>query len=119
MTVPPNEEKEIFLTTESDNLEFDRVNLIQITFDNDFLEKENALVELKIVDTKNGNVLYSHKKYLIHFFEYKLNMFHTGKLDYAFSPLGSGEKKVVFTVFSKENEVSLKNFKINYLVLSF
>ena len=98
---------------------FEKVNVIQVTFKNNFSPEDETYIELTIEDVQNGERPYSHKVPLIHFQEEGLNKDHTGMFNFEVPLITPENKKVTLKAITKTGETRLKDLKINYLNLTY
>jgi hypothetical protein len=106
---------EILLQVKSSEIEhFNKVECIQISFENEFDEKNKSNIQLYITD--DSEYKYWHQCSLIHFHEEKLNYWHNGKYDFIFSPINEKSEFLINIVINSINQSNqLKNIKINFL----
>ncbi|HNW97942.1 MAG TPA: hypothetical protein PKK00_05980 [Bacteroidales bacterium] len=114
--IEPNVNKQLFFEYSNNIKGFDRTNIIQVSFDNEFCSEQDERVELTINDSLNNKCYYYHNPPLIHFEENGLNKFQQGVYNYELESINKdNNKKICLKIFSKDKEVILKNIKIKFL----
>lgn len=113
----PEKTDTVFLLSSNNIQHFDKVNIIQVKFENDFDKNEKTRLLLAIIDTAGRKVLYNYNPPLIHFADSNLNKYQSGHFDYEFSPLtGDSPKIVALKAISGQRKVSLKNISVSFLM---
>ncbi|MBK6398291.1 MAG: hypothetical protein IPN61_10715 [Bacteroidetes bacterium] len=110
-----NSSVEVYFQNAAQILDFEKTNIIQVSFKNNFSPKEDASIELTVKDTISGEIAYSHSVPLIHFQEKGLNTEQTGVFNYEVPTMTAENKRVSLKVFTKEEIAELKDLKISYI----
>lgn len=114
--VRAGEEKTIYSAFSDSIPDFNKVNIIQVTFENGFSEKNKAEIILSIKNIKTNKVYYFNNPRLLFFVTGSLNKSQLGEYNYEYSPLGENNNSISLIIDTKNKEVELKNIHINYLI---
>lgn len=114
--IEPNFNKQIYVEYTNNINEFDKVNIIQVSFYNEFDSKQDAIIDLAIKDSLSNESYYYHNPPLIHFNETGLNQYQYGEYNYELGSINKeNSKKIILTIYTRDKEVVLKNLKINFI----
>jgi hypothetical protein len=95
---------------------FNKVDIIQVSLENDFIQNNNTKVIVSVNRLKDKYNYYWHSRYLIQFFEHKLNEWHTGLFNYEFNPITDPEEMFIILEINSGNQNEyLKNVKIKFI----
>jgi hypothetical protein len=96
--------------------EFDKVSIIQVTFDHEFNEKDCSQLVLTINDLDSNTNCYYHNPNLIFFSNHQLNHQQKGDYNYEFKPIETKSLKEITLILEKEkSKIELKNVEILFL----
>jgi hypothetical protein len=96
---------------------FNKVSLIEITFEDEFNENSESKV-LVCVNDENKKSVYWHEINLIHFSDNELNKYQEGKYDFEFKPTEKRDNQSILIYFSTQDEtIQLKNVSVKFLSL--
>ncbi|MBU0489967.1 MAG: hypothetical protein KKA07_02825 [Bacteroidetes bacterium] len=114
--VPANNNQTVFKINQSDINDVGQINLIQIVFDNSFVDEETARVILCIKNIESGNLSYYHNPFLIHFVQGSLGEYQTGSYNFVL-PSSERDKNdiIILDLNTTDNPVKLSNTKIRFL----
>ena len=92
-----------------------KVNMIQLSFENEFRECDKSRILLSIDDDLKNNSLW-HRPFLILFAEDGFDKLHRGYFNYELPPIKKPEKQnLTFLVYAGSDDVKLENVKIRFL----
>lgn len=97
--------------------DFNKVDVVQVIFDNDFSEENKSQVMLYIQDSETQKLDYLHYPFLIHFANKQLNQYQKGLYNFAFNPINSENQTLYLKVLTNGELLELKNLKIRFLNL--
>jgi hypothetical protein len=96
--------------------DFNKVSIIQVFIDNDYIEDGDTQIILSINNSSNTHNYYLHKRYLIHFHEKNFNDFQTGFFNFEFNPISDFQEKIISLEVKTTNQNEfLKNVKLLFL----
>jgi len=114
-TVLPGKDEVIYTINSSELFNFNDVSLIQVSFDNDFLKRNDTRIGVIISDRDGSENLYWVRKYLIHFADDELNTLQTGTYNFPLDPFEeTSEKQLSLFCFSGREATELKNITIRF-----
>lgn len=116
VVVPAGEERIIYIADSDSIPDFNKVNIIQVHFENDFSDKQKSEIDLTIRNIETDKIHYFHNPKLLFFVEGRLNKHQVGIFNYDFKPVNDGRYKISLLVVTNNREVLLKNIRINYLI---
>lgn len=111
----PNSSEDIYIQNAAQISDFEKTNIIQVSFGNTFSSKENAYIELTVQDTISGEIAYRHRVPLIQFQEKGLNTEHVGVFNYEVPTMNPENKRVTLNAITKETSVELQDLIIKYI----
>jgi hypothetical protein len=95
---------------------FDKVDLIQVLFENDFLENSNTKLLLSINRVSDNYNYYWDSRYMIQFHENKLNVWQTGLFNFEFNPIiDSEELNISLDINTGSQNDYLKNVRMKFM----
>jgi len=116
VVVGAGKEKTIYAAYSDSIPDFNKVNIIQVSFENDFSEKQKAEIDLSIKNIKTDKMHYFNNPRLLYFVTGKLNASQLGEFNYECSPPSESNNSIGLMIDAKNKEVRLKNIRINYLI---
>jgi hypothetical protein len=115
--IPANNAVVVYIDSILNNSDFSNVNLVEVSFSNEFSAKDDSRIEVFLKDEVSGEVYYYYKKPLIHYAEGKLGDEQQGRYYYKVPPhAGQGLVTFHLNVFSADRPVSLKNLNLDYFI---
>jgi hypothetical protein len=97
---------------------FDKVNMIQVLFDNEFSEQNNSKIILSIDDSASNYSYFKQETFLIHFADKDFNVWQTGLFNYVFPKITDlKQKKISLRILSTDKKNDFKNIRIKFLSL--
>ena len=112
----PNNQQEFTVFKTDTIIDFDKVNIIKVSLENDFADDQKAKIQLLIFD--NSTILYDHTRPLIHFNEIDLNQTHIGEFNYEVPRFNDkNNKTIILKIHAKNKEVILKKMNVIFINL--
>src|SRR5207249_5363622 len=84
--VKPHLTREIFSEYSNNIYGFNRANIIQVSIENEFDDREDSRINLSVSDSLTHYVYYDYSVPLIHYSEKGLNKLQKGEFNYEFNP---------------------------------
>ncbi len=116
INISKNTENVIYSGNSIDITGFEKVSIIQVLIDNEYNNKNDAKIILRINESSGNYDYYWYDLYLIHFSEKQLNEWQTGLYNFEFTPITDpGEKSITLKIKSGNQINNLKNVRIKFL----
>jgi len=113
---PKNSAATVFRIKSFDIPNFDKVSIIQVLIDNDYVENNDTRILLDIKKTSDNYFYYWHERNLIHFHQKNLNEWQTGLFNFEFNPITDNQEKYISLVVKTGNQnENLKNVRLKFL----
>lgn len=95
--------------------EFEKINLVSVSFENDIKAAEEAVVILSIKDTANQKAYYWLGPKILRFLEEDFGQWQTGVFNYRFEPMTDEKiKRIKLTVKTEDTDLELKNLQVEF-----
>lgn len=112
--IEKNKKNNTYNFTTKEIEKFEKVKIIQLSFENEFSEKNNCKILLTIDDSKTNNNLYWHSPYLLHFYEQKTNFAHRGLYNYEINTIDNLENIIKIDFTDINTSTILKNAELKF-----
>ena len=114
--IEPNVIQNIYSQCSNNIVGFEKVNMIQVRFENNFEKKEDSRIELSIIDSLDNYLFYDYKIPLIHYNEKGLDKFQLGEFNYEVPTINKKSNvKITLKIIAQNKQAVLKNLKVNFL----
>lgn len=97
---------------------FDKVNMIRVSFENEYREKNDALVIMHVDDTSFSHTYYWEGVSIIRFAGKNFGEWQPGYYNFEFTPLTDTTEKIIGLEVKSENmDTRMKNIRLKFLSL--
>ena len=98
--------------------EFNKVNMIRVSFENEFREKNDALIIMHVDDASYSHTYYWEGVSVIRFAENKFGEWQPGYYNFEFTSLSDTTEKIIGLEVKSENmDTRMKNIRLKFLSL--